>query len=88
MASPLPYHLVNVFTSTPHAGSQAAVILLPRDDPRATNEEYKIALSSDFNLPATVFLVPIDDSVPRYQIRWYTSAGVSRSQPQASQRSC
>lgn len=57
--APLPFHLVNVFTATPHAGSQAAVILIPKGDPRGTDEDYKLALASDFSLPATVFLIPM-----------------------------
>jgi predicted PhzF superfamily epimerase YddE/YHI9 len=77
MTHPLPFHLVNVFTSTPHAGSQAAVVVLPPGDARANDEAYKTALAGDFNLPATVFLVPVDETVPKYEMRWYTGAGVS-----------
>lgn len=62
-------------------GSQASVVVLPAGDARSTDVAYKGGWVWRFQLPAIVFLVPIDASVkvPTYQIRWYTAQGVVES---------
>ncbi|GMK55140.1 hypothetical protein CspeluHIS016_0201960 [Cutaneotrichosporon spelunceum] len=74
MAALLPFRTVNAFAPTPHAGNQAAVVIFPTDDPRASDDEYYRALSADFNLAETAFLVPKDteSKTPRYGLRWFT----------------
>lgn len=81
---PLEFHTVNAFVTatTPHSGSQAAVVLIPPGDPRASDDTYLLALASDFAWPATAFVTPLEDGeVPKYAIRWFTQAGVSRRVP-------
>ncbi|TXT08663.1 hypothetical protein VHUM_02791 [Vanrija humicola] len=77
MTTPLPYHLINAFAPTPHAGNQASVVVFPTaDDPRANNEEFYRKTAADFNLSETAFLVPVDAGAkePRYGLRWSTPA--------------
>ncbi|RSH86022.1 uncharacterized protein EHS24_004221 [Apiotrichum porosum] len=71
----LPFTLVNAFAPTPHAGNPASVVLFPKNDPRAEdNDDYFVTLARDFNLSETVFLSPIhaEDVIPQYSIRWFT----------------
>ncbi|BEJ12356.1 hypothetical protein CspHIS471_0208160 [Cutaneotrichosporon sp. HIS471] len=74
MTTPVPFYTVNAFAPTPRAGNQAAVVIFPAGDPRAVDDEYYRALSADFNLAETAFLVPKDTEakVPRYGLRWFT----------------
>ncbi|KAL1406199.1 hypothetical protein Q8F55_007888 [Vanrija albida] len=77
MTTPLPYHLINAFAPTPHAGNQASVVIFPSaDDPRANNEDFYRQTAADFNLSETAFLVPLDAGAdePRYGLRWFTPA--------------
>lgn len=76
---PLPFQLINAFAATPRAGNQAAVVVIPKEDPRATDAEYMQAVAKDFNLSETAFLVPLGSSgeVPKYGLRWFTPAAVS-----------
>lgn len=78
---PLPqlqFHVVNAFAPTPHAGNQAAVVIIPADDPRGQDDKYMQTIAADFNLSETAFLVPIepDAEAPKYSLRWFTPGEV------------
>lgn len=90
MTTPLPYHLINAFAPTPHAGNQASVVIFPSaSDPRANNEEFYRTTAADFNLSETAFLVPVDAGAaePRYGLRWFTPAAVSCASTSAASAS-
>lgn len=82
---PLPnlaYHTINAFAPTPHGGNQAAVVLVPKDDPRAKDDKYMLTVAADFNLSETAYLVPLDDAtVPVYSLRWFTPEIVGDTDP-------
>lgn len=79
-SAPLTFYTANVFAGSPHAGNQAAVVVFSLDDPRSTDDEYYRAVSADFNLAETAFVVEkdINGEVPRYGLRWFTPEVVSR----------
>lgn len=75
----LPFHAINAFAPTPHGGNQAAVVILPKGDPRGEDENYMQIIAADFNLSETAYLSPLDDGqVPTYSLRWFTPEEVSR----------
>lgn len=80
---PLQFQLINAFAATPRAGNQAAVVLIPKEDPRATDEAYMQAVAKDFNLSETAYLVPLGSTngVPKYGLRWFTPTDVGISLP-------
>ncbi|KLT40112.1 Diaminopimelate epimerase-like protein [Cutaneotrichosporon oleaginosum] len=81
----LEFYAVNAFANSPHSGSQAAVVVVPHDDARWTDETYLQAVAGDFAWPATVFVSPMKNEgesssggkpkTPKYAIRWFTKAG-------------
>jgi predicted PhzF superfamily epimerase YddE/YHI9 len=83
----LQFHLINAFAPTSHAGNQAAVVIVPADDPRATDEKWMLTVAADFNLSETAYLVPIepDAEVPKYGLRWFTPTVVSEVRRVTSQ---
>ncbi|TXT08950.1 hypothetical protein VHUM_02424 [Vanrija humicola] len=69
--APVQYYTGNAFTSTPHGGGQAAILILPASDPRLQNDEFKAATARDFNLPMIAFHALLEDGpVPRYSVEW------------------
>lgn len=74
--APLQFYLANAFASTPHGGNQAAVVILPSGDARASNEEWMSNVAKDFGLPMTAFCGEIDPAAGQYSMRWFTPAGL------------
>jgi predicted PhzF superfamily epimerase YddE/YHI9 len=69
----LEYHLINAFTTaSPHSGNQAAVVLFPANDPRATDDVFLLKTARDFGFAETAFLVPVDEEKGRWGLRWFT----------------
>ncbi|KAL1411494.1 hypothetical protein Q8F55_002455 [Vanrija albida] len=76
--APAPYYTGNAFTTSPHGGGQAAIILLPASDPRLQSEEWKAAVARDFNLPMIAIHAPLPPSAegtPRYSVEWWLPDG-------------
>ncbi|ORY20956.1 phenazine biosynthesis PhzF protein [Naematelia encephala] len=80
-ASPLPFHLINAFTtSSPHTGNQAAIVIFPSgNDPRSHDTEWMRLVARDFNYSETAYLVPLDVKdkdqstvTVRFGLRWFT----------------
>ena len=63
-----PFHLVDVFTSTPSGGNQLAV--LPDATGISTEGMQKIA--REFNFPESTFVLPKNDSSNSYRVRIFT----------------
>lgn len=69
--APVQYYTGNAFTSTPHGGGQAAILILPSTDARLHDEEFKAATARDFNLPMIAFHSLLEDGdVPLYSVEW------------------
>ena len=75
MTDTLPAAVVDTFTSRPHAGNPAAVVLLPGETPAAGGpaDERLAAVAAELGLPVTAFLRPRDDG--SWSLRWFTPAG-------------
>ncbi|GAA6015682.1 hypothetical protein JCM10207_008171 [Rhodosporidiobolus poonsookiae] len=57
--TPLPYRIIDAFTSSPYSGNPAAVVLFSSaDDSRSADPEYMVKVSREFALSETAFLVP------------------------------
>jgi hypothetical protein len=71
---PTPFYLVNAFTllTTLHSGNQAAVVLLPPDHPKSTDDDWKRLTARDFNYAETAYLTAISPEEGRYGLRWWT----------------
>lgn len=67
----VPFFQVDAFTSRPHHGNPAGVVVLskfPSDDAMQ-------AIAAEHNLPATAFIVPAGSaSGPKWKIRWFSPA--------------
>jgi predicted PhzF superfamily epimerase YddE/YHI9 len=72
----LEFYTVNAFANSPHTGSQAAVVLIPPNDSRWSDDTYLKAVAGDFAWPATVYISPLEAEGPSYKIRWFTKEGV------------
>ena len=58
----VPYHILDVFTSTPFLGNPLAVVTIPPNTPLTTAQKQRIA--KEFNLSETVFVHATEDSDP------------------------
>ena len=63
-----PFHLVDVFSSTPFGGNQLAI--LPDATGISTEGMQKIA--REFNFPESTFVLPKNDSANSYRVRIFT----------------
>jgi predicted PhzF superfamily epimerase YddE/YHI9 len=72
MTDALPAAVVDTFTSRPHAGNPAAVVLLPGETPAAGGpaDARLAAVAAELGLPVTAFLRPRDDG--SWSLRWFT----------------
>jgi predicted PhzF superfamily epimerase YddE/YHI9 len=76
--TPLPFYLVNAFTTnSPHSGNQAGVVIFPADDPRSKDDAYQLNVAKDIYYSETAFLVPV--SPGRWGLRWWTPESVRSS---------
>ena len=62
------YHLVDVFTDSQFSGNQLAVI----SDARGLSGALMQAITREFNLSETTFVLPPDDPVNHYKVRIFT----------------
>jgi trans-2,3-dihydro-3-hydroxyanthranilate isomerase len=68
-----PFHLVDVFSSTPFGGNQLAI--LPDATGISTEGMQKIA--REFNFPESTFVLPKNDSANSYRVRRAQLRGTS-----------
>jgi trans-2,3-dihydro-3-hydroxyanthranilate isomerase len=68
MARDCPFHILDVFTATPLAGNQLAVV---RDCDHLTGEQMQ-AIAAEFNFPETIFVLQPRDPVNTARLRIFT----------------
>jgi PhzF family phenazine biosynthesis protein len=66
---PLPYQILDVFTSTPFLGNPLAIVTLPPNTPLSTGQKQSIA--KEFNLSETVFVHDIEHHDIEHTARSY-----------------
>ncbi len=66
----IPFHQIDAFADKPFTGNPAAVMLL---DAALDDATYQ-AIATENNLAETAFLVPRNDRVADYDIRWFAPA--------------
>jgi PhzF family phenazine biosynthesis protein len=71
--SVLFYH-VDAFTAQPFAGNPAAVVILQSDE-QFNDDSHLQKIATEFNLPATAFLLPstqtVNNAVLKQKIKWF-----------------
>jgi predicted PhzF superfamily epimerase YddE/YHI9 len=73
--TPPTFHLVSSFvTGSQFSGSPAAVVLFSEGDKRFDDAAWLDGLSTNFNLPATVYARPKSTGVIlEYDLRWFAN---------------
>lgn len=66
-----PFHVLDVFTDRPFEGNPLAVVL----DSQGLDDAAMLAITREFNLSETVFVMPPDDPVNSAKIRIFTPGG-------------
>lgn len=64
----LPIYQVDVFTKEYYRGNPAAVCILDRE----IEDEQMKSIAGEMNLSETAFVLPIDDKLNEYSLRWFT----------------
>jgi PhzF family phenazine biosynthesis protein len=63
---------VDAFTSTPFSGNQAAVIVIPGNDPWP-KDSFLLQVAAEFNYAETAYIRKIESgSANDYELRWFT----------------
>src|ERR1700752_728689 len=63
-----PFHLVDVFSSTPFGGNQLAIL----PDATGISTEGLQNIAREFNFPESTFVLPKNDSADSYRVRIFT----------------
>lgn len=63
------YH-INAFTTEPFAGNPAVVTIL-KNDTQFKDDNLLQKLGAEWNMPATAFLLPVDEATAKYKIKWF-----------------
>lgn len=66
--APVPYAVVDAFTSVPFKGNPAGVVILNTPLPDTTLQ----SIAAEFNLSQTAFVTPVDAAKGQYGLRWFS----------------